>query len=276
MKTSILKALIFIINNKLFNTDKAKSSYQVRINNSGVDFEELIKKALICRLNATEAEEINLQAEYFSYIANQNNPPDLIIKNGDAIEIKKIESFNGDISLNSSFPKNKLQRNSPLLTKACINCEDSWEEKDIFYIISSIQNNNIYNLWFIHGECFCADPLVYLKVKNTISSGIKDLGLSDFETNEIAKIKKIDPLGITDLRVRGMWNIKHPNKVFNYLLEDDKKSSIKLLLTKQKWLLFNKEERNELLLIAKIKEVKIPNPNNLAELINAIFLEYDL
>jgi hypothetical protein len=39
-------------------------------------------------------------------------------------------------------------------------------------------------------------------------------------TKELGRYNKIDPLEITDLRIRGMYQVKHPTKVFDYLLED--------------------------------------------------------
>ena len=44
----------------------------------------------------------------FSYLGNQNNPPDIIVRGGDAIEVKKIQSIGSAIPLNSSYPKHKL------------------------------------------------------------------------------------------------------------------------------------------------------------------------
>lgn len=40
-----------------------------------------------------------------SHQGNKNHPPNFIIRGGDAIEVKKIESKNRNIALNSSFPK---------------------------------------------------------------------------------------------------------------------------------------------------------------------------
>jgi hypothetical protein len=69
-----------------------------RINDKGVPLEELIKDIFADTLN--ESDMINRVIQHsksFSYLRNQNNPPDLIIKGGDAIEVKKIESFKAGI-----------------------------------------------------------------------------------------------------------------------------------------------------------------------------------
>jgi len=62
--------------------------------------------------NATRLENYE---RIFSYQGNQNNPPDLILHNSDAIEIKKLQSKNSAIALNSSYPKAKLEANSPYI-----------------------------------------------------------------------------------------------------------------------------------------------------------------
>lgn len=70
----------------------------------------------------------------------------------------------------------------------------------------------------VYGDDYCADRSVYERVRNTISLGVKNIPDIEFTpTNELAKVKKIDPLGITDLRVRGMWSIASPFKVFDYV-----------------------------------------------------------
>lgn len=238
--------------------------------------ENLVKDALFNNFNLEEKARIELQNKYFSYLGNQNNPPDLIIRNEDAFEIKKIESNEGYIALNSSFPKDKLYRNSNMITTACKNCEENWVEKDICYTIGCVnKNKTIKSLWFIYGDCYCAKPEIYTKIKDKITNGIKELDIELSETNEIAKIKKVDPLGITDLRVRGMWGMKHPSKVFEYITTKNTAPYIKALMLSNKFYSFDDTIRNELSKKANIKEVKIKNPNNPASLLDAILIEHE-
>ncbi|MBL0721141.1 MAG: NgoPII family restriction endonuclease [Sulfurovum sp.] len=43
-----------------------------------------------------------------------------------------------------------------------------------------------------------------MQIKDTISNGITSIPNVEFTaTNELGKVKKIDPLGMTDLRIRG-------------------------------------------------------------------------
>ena len=53
----------------------------------------------------------------FSYFGNQNNGPDVIITNGDAFEIKKIQNLKASLALNNSSPKDRLYRDDQRITQ---------------------------------------------------------------------------------------------------------------------------------------------------------------
>ena len=96
-----------------------------RINQIGDALECFIKDIFADTVTETnEQKKLLKYSEVFSYSGNANNPPDLMLKNGDAVEIKKIESLGASIALNSSYPKSKLFRDSPLITSHCHTCED--------------------------------------------------------------------------------------------------------------------------------------------------------
>ncbi len=277
MKTTVLHAINNIIDNNLYSLNRYKNlNYKIKINNTGTGLENLIKDALCGQFQLKEKERIELQSEYFSYTGNQNNPPDLIIRNSDAFEIKKIENNERKISLNSSFPKDKLYRENNMITTACKNCDDNWQEKDICYIIGVVdKKQSIRSPWFLYGDCYCAKPEIYTRIKDKITDNIQELGIELSNTNEIAKIKKVDPLGITDLRIRGMWEIKHPSKVFQYITERKLKPYIKALMLKSKFESFDIEIRNQILKKCNLQNVKIQNPNNPANLLETILIEYE-
>jgi hypothetical protein len=69
-------------------------------------------------LKKNEQSRLDQFSRVFSYQGNPNNPPDLMIRQGDAIEIKKIESPHSSLALNSSYPKAKLFSHSTMLTAA--------------------------------------------------------------------------------------------------------------------------------------------------------------
>jgi len=243
---------------------------------------EFYVKDLFC--GSTKEKSISKKNEiynkHFSYLGNQNNPPDIIIKGGDAIEVKKIESLRSGIALNSSYPKDKLYSDSPMITQACRDCED-WREKDIIYAIGVAKNNKLQALWFVYGNCYAASKGVYERIKNKISSGINELeGVEFAETNELGRVNKVDPLGITYLRIRGMWHIENPIKVFDYVTEVDKDNglTVNAIMLKEKYDSFPAEDRKNLENISggnfSISDIKIKSPNNPAKLLDAKLIKF--
>jgi hypothetical protein len=219
-------------------------------------------------------------SEVYSYQGNKNNPPDLMLKNSDAIEIKKLESKNSAIALNSSYPKAELYANSPMITKVCKSCE-AWDRKDMLYTIGYTNQSTLKSLWLVYGDCFCADKETYERIKNTISEGITSIGDVEFtKTKELGKVKKVDPLGITDLRIRGMWHIENPNKTFSYIYnyDDTKEFQLIALLQKDKYASLPQADRVQIEALAddiiSIKDIKIKNPNNPVQLIDAKLLVF--
>lgn len=198
----------------------------------------------------------------------------MILKDGDAIEVKKVIGKDATLALNSSYPKDKLLASSPLLTQECRNCEPNWREKDIIYVVGVVSKNQpLQSLCMVYGVDYAANHLIYECIHNTIAAGIQQIPNVEFtETNELAKVKKIDPLGITDLRVRGMWSIANPFKVFNYLYQRDFERPFNLmcLINLEKYQSFNNTEDIEQLVGQvpdfSIADVMIKNPNNPAQL----------
>lgn len=250
--------------------------------NSMGDALEFYIKDLFC--GSTEENSISKKNEiynkYFSYIGNQNNPPDAIIKGGDAIEVKKIESLRSGIALNSSYPKDKLYSDSPMITQACRDCED-WREKDLIYAIGVAKNNKLQALWFVYGSCYAAGKEVYERIRDKISSGINELKDVEFsKTKELGRVNKVDPLGITYLRIRGMWHIENPIKVFDYVAGVDVNNglTVNAIILKEKYDSFPAPDRKNLENISNddfsISDIKIKSPNNPAKLLNAKMVKF--
>lgn len=254
-----------------------------RINSSG-DLLEYYVKDIFCN-EASYYEDtkkkLDKYQQVFSYLGNANNPPDFIVKRGVAVEVKKIEGVNPNgIALNSSYPKDYLYSDDYRIKKACRECEDEyggWDKKDMIYAIGNVVNHKLHSLWLIYGDCYCADKSSYERVSKTIKEGVSSIpGVEFSETKELARVNKVDPLGITYLRVRGMWGIEHPSSVFNYLLnEDEFKTNIYVLLRKETYdSIKNKPDFSDYINAGTLikKEVKIPDPNNPAKNMNAVLL----
>jgi len=278
--SNIIQAFINIVSSHQ-ETISTITNGNNRANNMGEGLEHYIKDMFA---STHEVENKNLKLEnlskIYSYQGNKNNPPDLILRSSDAIEVKKLESKNSAIALNSSYPKAKLYANSPMITKACKTCE-SWIEKDMLYAIGYTQQNTLKSLWLVYGDSFCADKETYERIKTTISDGITSIADVEFtQTKELGKVKKVDPLGITDLRIRGMWHIDNPNKTFSYIYQHDENKNFQLitLLTKEKYETLPQEDRAKLDSLDNdnitIKNVKIKNPNNPVQLLDAVLLVF--
>jgi len=280
METNLLIAITNLIKNPITNLI---SYYRAanRANHMG-DALEFYIKDLFC--NSLDENNLNrknkIYNQYFSYIGNQNNPPDIIIKQGDAIEVKKIESLRSGIALNSSYPKDKLFADSPMITTNCRNCEN-WQEKDMIYVIGVTGQDKLKALWFIHGDCYAANKETYERIRNKISQGINELQDVELsETDELGRVNKVDPLGITYLRIRGMWGIENPIKVFDYIasIDQDLELSVNAIILKEKYLSFPENDRKNLEKLIdnnfSITDVNIKSPNNPAQLLEAKLLSF--
>lgn len=279
METNILKAIKNIIDNPVIDLVSFYRSTN-RMNGMGESLELYIKDILCGTLGVQDmAEKNRIFSNHFSYIGNDTNPPDIIIKGGDAIEVKKIETMNTDIALNSSYPKDKLYANSPMITGNCRQCEN-WVEKDLLYIIGLVKETKLKSLWFVYGDCYAANKETYERIKTKISSGLRELpDIELAETNEVGRLNRVDPLGITYLRIRGMWGINNPNKVFNYVTSQTQGDfTINALLLRDKYDSFPQEDRlvleNSSNENFSISDVQIKSPNNPAVLLDAKLISF--
>jgi hypothetical protein len=96
-------------------------------------------------------------------------------------------------------------------------------------------------------------------------------------------VNRVDPLGITYLRIRGMWGIENPIKVYNYLFQngvDTRRFFTHSILTTEKYMSFPESDRNQLESLMSpsfnIQDVKLRSPNNPARLIDGKLLSFTL
>jgi len=86
------------------------------------------------------------------------------------------------------------------------------------------------------------------ELRNRFDGVIRSLGLEKKETVELGRVTDVDPLGITDLRIRGMWIIQNPIAFFSeyYQWDENKDFSLVALMKKSKYDSFPREDRDEL------------------------------
>lgn len=280
MTNNILDAIKNLVESPILDVREYGSSRN-RANSMGAALEEYIKDLFAGTINLYGEERLERLSQVFSYSGNQNNPPDFMIRGGDAIEVKKIESIGSSLALNSSYPKHKLFSNSTMITEACRSCED-WHEKDIIYAVGVVpKNNRIKQLSFIYGMDYAANEQTYTRIKDAISQGVNNLPDIEFgNTNELARINRVDPLGITYLRVRGMWGIENPLSVFNYIYSPDetKEFNLMAIINNDKYNSFSNRGLFEGFVSTRddisISSVAIKNPNNPIQLINSKLIKF--
>ena len=108
--------------------------------------------------------QLELVNKNFLWLDSQNNLPDIMIKRGDAIEVKKTQSANSDLALNSSYPKSNISSSSPMITQSCKNCEE-WTEKDLIYCLGHTTDTTLKSLWMVYGTVYAANHETYQRIK---------------------------------------------------------------------------------------------------------------
>jgi hypothetical protein len=267
MSFNILTAIANIVNNPI---GELRSFYEGhnRANNMGEALEQYVKDMFAGTLSETnEQTRLERLEQVFSYQGNQNNPPDIIVRQGDAIEVKKIENAGSGLVLNSSYPKAKLFASSPMITSACRNCEQ-WQEKDILYAVGVVNSSHLAHLFFAYGVDYAASAEIYERIKSVISSGVTTIPNVEFaETKELGRVNRVDPLGITYLRIRGMWGIENPAKVFSYVYaHTNSQFEVAAIINDDKYNSFPAGDRATLEKMVsasfKITDIKIKTPDN--------------
>ena len=198
--SNILKAFINIVNNYQVNVSNITTGNN-RANNMGEALETYIKKAFANNFQETNkrTQKANIRST-FSYMGAKNTPPDIILTNGDAIEVKKTETL-GTLQFNSSQPKPKLYSTNPRISDNCRNCDNgTWREKDIIYAMGHIPKNTkqLKSLWLVYGTCYAANENVYQSIETRIKQSLEeidDLSIS-IDTNELGRVSNIDSLDI--------------------------------------------------------------------------------
>jgi hypothetical protein len=276
-----LRAFRHIIENPSVTINPAKVSSN-RINNIGDSLEGFVKDAYaeILDTHLSDYEKDVMYSRVFSWLGNSGNPPDSMLRGGDGIEVKKIQSLSSAIALNSSSPKNKLYASDSRVATGA-KAAESWLEKDIVYAIGSVPRQDLKRLWLIYGDCYAASKEVYDRLSNAISVGVRQLPDIQFQkTNELGRVNKVDPLGITNLRVRGMWHIDNPSRVYSHLVSASPDRQFYLLMREEKYQSFPVNDRLALEHIQAVSYsnsvIEIRNPDNPAQLIKARFIKYEI
>jgi len=253
-----------------------------RANNMGEGLESFVKDAFANTFKEGDKNVRNLvHNKVYSFQGSKRNPPDLMIRKGAAIEVKKIESLTSELQLNSSHPKAKLLSTSKFITKKCRDSE-VWTEKDFIYVIGHTPKGTktLSSLWFIYGDIYAASEETYTSLKTDIGDTIENIPDIDFsKTKEIGRVNEVDPLKITNLRIRGMWLLKQPYSVFSYVhkYEVGKRFQCFALIPTAKYEklpVSSIDKINSIQNNLSITDVKVNDPDNPVNLIDCKLIKY--
>lgn len=253
-----------------------------RLNAMGDMLEMYIKDAFASvPSNATTPQRNLLYSQTFAYLGNNSNPPDAMLKNqGDAIEMKKVQHLTSALALNSSHPHDILHSTDSLLSDDARTCEP-WKNRDLIYAVGVVIKQDIHYICLAYGDTFCANENIYLGLKQRLQNGIQNIPAITFSpTNELGRVNAVDPLGLTYLRMRGMWHIATPIQYFKQFhtpqthIDVKKNFNLEVIVLNNKFNTFP----NALLLQnvngLAIEDINIPNPNNPAQLLSAKLISY--
>lgn len=276
--TNILEAIVNIANNPVVAIRNHYTGRN-RANNVGEALEMFVKDAFANTIQEQDEQVKNTRfSQVFSWLGNQNHPPDIMIREGDAIEVKKTQSANSDLALNSSYPKSNIQSISNMITQECRTCE-SWTEKDLIYCVGHTTDDSIKSLWMVYGNIYAAKHETYQVIKQKITDGINEIPNVELaETNELGRVNRVDPLGITNLRIRGMWQIQNPRRVFNYLHATGDTFELVAVIPTTKYNSFPTDSKNRIENLGNpnlsISDVQVKDPNNPANLMDGKLIVY--
>ncbi|EAD1221440.1 NgoPII family restriction endonuclease [Listeria monocytogenes] len=255
--------------------------------NAAGDSLEFFVKDMFCTGASAYSHQIEKEKHYDKYLSwkgNSSNFPDFIIKEGVGVEPKKMNGKGvGNLALNSSFPKAYIYPDTQNLPIKELIMESQWEKKEIVYVVGNLneKDDKLYRLWLAYGNTFIARESIYLDLKESIKEAVVDLPDAIFvDTKEFGRIKKVDPLGNSNLRLRGMWELSHPEVVFQKYLQmnviPEDATKINLIITENEY--ENLSDKPDLSRYInenrlQVQKILIPNPNNLEEEISAYLFE---
>lgn len=280
MSPNILTAIKNISNFKTNNMGEYFKDYAGnKIKTARQQIEYYVKDAISGSFNSVKDKKpTDRYNGLFSYSGSKTQPPDMIIRGGDSLVIKTIKTYKGSFTINNSPPKDRLMWNDPWIIKNCRRIDGGqWTSKDLFYVIGWIEKRRMKYLNFIQGSCFLPEQKFYNKktddLKKNIYKFLESEGLEANRTIALGKVTNIDPLAITNLRIKAVWRIKNPLKIFSDTFSYDKKQEFTLiaLMLKNKFDSFPKKDIDAIIndKQIEIKDVKIKNPNNPQKKIDA-------
>lgn len=241
--TNILKAIRNLISGHDVHVGEVRESNN-RANSLGEAFEVYIKNVFAGAFGLAGTAYQEKISAAFSYQGSASKPPDLMIRGGDAIEIKKLQTKDSQIQLNSSFPKNKLHAEDSRVAAEAKNAEP-WTEKDILYVVGNVdaKAKTVKSMWWVYGDCLIDEELD--SVAERIFS--KDSLVEEFKKNGEVRVENLGIGGCLSFQFKAQWAFKG----FADSLSRDYVPFLNVLMREEKYNSFPAQDRAE---IEKLKD----------------------
>jgi hypothetical protein len=211
----------------------------------------------------------------FDWTGNAKNPPDLILKDHEAWEVKKLESSGSELQLNSSPPKQQLGCTDEMITKSCRAIRQGTWSTDLIYAVGACNDDELRSLFFCYGDVLCADQDVYRKTWQSVKGVILTSSDDHSETKELGRINDVDPLGRASLRIRGMWLLQSPFSAFATSLDADT-SGRQYLLARLERFSSHQDVLQGVYPEITVQRLKVDDPDNPAQDIDVVLLSSKL
>ena len=130
-------------------------------------------------------------------------------------------------------------------------------------------------LWIVDGRCLADDETIYSSLMAEARASMLTLGGD--ATREIGKFNSVDSLQRTALRVRPMFALDHPAKIFESIFQsqDTKQFILNVLIPAGSYQQFSESQRLKLSELDKdllVRELEIQDPTSSARLMKATLI----
>lgn len=284
----VLTAIADIIDHRAFTLPTPGAAANA-VGAAGTAFEMYVKDRLVGLTPGDDPGRAGRYRQYLVYEGALNNPPDAMYRGGNAGDAFEMKKFSGgpmrEIQLNSSWPKDRLRLDSYGLTDECKCCE-SWTERDLFYICGGVPSgtSRIAWVWVCDARLMAACNETYKRLHANLQSGIRDIPDITFSpTVELGKVLGCDRAGRTSLRIRGMWTIPTPGKMFEEVAgvrHSERNPTLHALIREEKWQALPVASRERIDSLKKtpgvsVSMVEVPDPNYHGGHIRAVLIRYE-
>lgn len=254
------------------------------------DFADFVKNLFADSFGLSPYEQRDRHREIFSFVSNNAEIPDFMLRGGDVVEIKTVRLKSGEydpvkcnpIEFNTVFPRQKLFFDDPLVTDECRNAE-SWYEKDVVYVIGALKRRQLIYLCMIYGVDYCAGEKYYSGLNYELKKLIAKIRAVRFPyTRELARIGTVDPTGATYLKLYGMWHVENPWSFFRYVCRPNLNANFSFMCIINREKFHQLDNGRKLFAWAKdcdglrLAKIRVKNPDAPDTFRDALLIRYEI